>query len=83
MITQFLLHKAADMSIGGIRARESFACGEGCWSSTAFCILESFLCLVGPLQHFGPPLQEISNRAQHLSTIWQETAVKVGVGGKI
>ena len=31
----------------------------------------------GPLQSFGPSLQEICQRFENLGTIWQETAVKV------
>jgi hypothetical protein len=48
--------------------------GYRCHQET-ICILECLLCVNGPLQRFGPTLQEI--RFQNLCTLGQKTAVKV------
>jgi hypothetical protein len=87
MVSRFLLHDAADMSIGGISGKRKFSLWGGMLEGHrrgqgAFSILESFLCCSGPLQYFGPLPQEISQRAQHLCAIRQKTAVKMHYAGK-
>jgi hypothetical protein len=83
MVSRFLLHDPSDMSIGGVSGERK----SGIWGrmlewhrrcqEEAFCILEGLLSGSGPLQHFGPSLQEISQRFQNFSTVWQKAVVKV------
>ncbi len=77
MVPRFLLHDTTDMSIGGISGKRKLSLWGGMLegyhrSQEALCILESLLCRGGPLQRFGQPLQEISQRAQHLCAIGQK-----------
>jgi hypothetical protein len=55
MVTQFLLHNATNMSIRGVSGERKFCMWGGVLerhhrSKEAFCVLESLLCLVSPLQ---------------------------------
>ncbi len=82
LVSRFLLHDPSDMGIGGVsgKVKLSIWCGMLEWHrrhQEAFCILESLLCRGNPLQHFGPSLQEISQRAQNFCAIGQKAAVKV------
>ncbi len=78
----FFLHDSSDVGIGGVSGERKF----GIWGRVltrhrrrqeAFGLLESLLSGGGPLQNFGPPLQEIRQRFENLGTIWQKAAVKV------
>jgi hypothetical protein len=78
----FFLHDSSDVGIGGVSGESKF----GIWGRVlkrhrrrqeAFGLLESLLSGGGPLQNFGPPLQEICQRFENLGTIWQKAAVKV------
>jgi hypothetical protein len=82
MVSRFLLHDPSDMSIRGVSGERKFSV----WGRVlewhrrhqeAFCILEGLLSRSGPLQHFGPSLQKIRQRSQHLIPVRQEAAVKV------
>jgi hypothetical protein len=82
MVVGFLLHDASDVGVGGVSGERKF----GIWGRVlkryrrrheAFGLLEGLLSGGGRLQCFGPPPQEIRQRLQNLSTIWQEAAVKV------
>ncbi len=64
MVPRLLLNDAADMGIEGVSGKRKLCIGERVleWyrrSEEALCFLESLLRLVGPLQRFWPPLQEI------------------------
>ncbi len=82
MVAWFLLHNASDVGIGGVSGEGKFCCWRrmlqryrGSQESLNF--LKRLLGCGGPLQSPRSPLQEIGLRVQHLSTIWQETGVKV------
>jgi hypothetical protein len=67
MVLGFLLHDSSDKSIGGVSGERKLSI----WGKMlkwhrrrqeAFGSLESLLSGGSPLQSFGPPLQEISQR---------------------
>jgi hypothetical protein len=63
----FLLHDPSDVGIEGISGKRKFSIGGRVLKGhrhhqEAFGLLESLLGGGGPLQSFGPPLQEICQR---------------------
>jgi hypothetical protein len=82
MISRFLLHDPSDMSIGGVSDERKLSIWGRvlewhCRRQEAFCNLKCLLSGSGPLQRFGPSLQEISQRFQNFSTVGQKAAAKV------
>jgi hypothetical protein len=82
MVFRFLLHDPSDMGIGGVSGKRKLSSWGGvleghCRCQEAFCTLERLLCRSGPLLRFGPSLQKISQRAQHLCAIGQKTVVEI------
>ncbi len=56
MVSRFLLHDAADISIGGVSGKRKFSLwDEMSGGYRHSCILESLLCRSGPFQRLGPP----------------------------
>jgi hypothetical protein len=69
MVPRFLLQDAADMNIEGAVARESSACGAGCWSGTTaarrrFAFWKASCAMAVYFNVLGPTLWEISQRVQ-------------------
>jgi hypothetical protein len=82
MVSRLLLRNPSDMKIRYVSGKRKFSIWGKvlewhCCHQEAFCILEGLLSESGPLQRFGPSLQEISQRSQNLSTVGQKAAVKV------